>query len=93
MERRDWEGLLRALTYGITMTNQPMTKVHTAFDGAINRGALDSSPAEYLEAIETALASGLDLADAIGLEQTDADVRMFLEAVKERLARQLGARS
>ena len=92
MERDDWEGFLRVLTYGIGQTNEPMREIDTAFNGGINRGALGGSPEEYLDAIRSGLASNLDLADVIGLRHGDAVVREFLGAVEVRLVKEMAAR-
>jgi hypothetical protein len=91
MEREDWEGFLRVLTYGIGQTNDPMRELDTAFNGGINRRALGGSPEQYLDAIRSGLASDIDLADVIGLRHSNAVVRAFLAAVEERLVRQIEA--
>ncbi len=89
MERFDWEGLLRVMTYGLTTTRDATSMVDSAFKGAIDRPT-HGTPEEYLEAIQTALGTDLDLAEVIGLDlHTDASVREYLRVVEERLLRQL----
>lgn len=91
MDRSDWEGYLRVLTYGIGQTNDPMREIDTAFNGGINRRALGGSPEQYLDAIRSGLGSDLDLADVIGIRHRDAVVRAFLQAVEARLVREIEA--
>lgn len=90
MDKIQWAGFIRLMTYGLASNGaNPMNDVDDAFKGVINE-ATQPEKRTFLEAIRAGLASDLDLSAEIGLDwHTDAVIREYLQAVEERLAREL----
>ena len=87
-QRFNWEGHIRLMTYGMAGSASKQ-EVESAFRGAIDQP--DAPPAaDFLRAIQTALASKLDLSEAIGLDyHSDASIREYLKSVEAALLTRL----
>ena len=84
----NWQGHIRLMTYGMAGSAMKQ-EVDDAFRGAIDQS--DAPPAaDFLRAIQMALASDLDLSEAIGLNfHQDASIREYLKAVEAVLLERL----
>ena len=86
---KDWIFLLRALTYGIQQTPDPLQYVDRAIFEAVDAAALKSSPEQYLAAVRTGLASNEDLSVPLFQNKSDAVLRDFLRSVERKLVERL----
>jgi hypothetical protein len=87
MAEHDWKPAIRALTYPILFSTEPVDDIDRVV-AMLDRGHLPmTSRAEALEAITLALASGADLLTVAGALPTRSgdQLRRFLTGLRERL--------
>jgi len=82
------KGHVRALLYPVIFERDPTEGIDRALDAVVRSRALRSSPEDYLAAIDAALRSDEDLATLLPQPHSDAAVRRYLEALRNRLSDQ-----
>jgi hypothetical protein len=89
MPSQPWEGYIRALIYPVQFDADPRDGLDRVFESVIAPRALGAGPAEYLEAVRSALASETRLSELLPQDHDEATIRTYLAAVAERLEREM----
>lgn len=92
MTAQPWAPRIRALLYPIQFDPEPVEGIDRVLATVVDAHALGASPADYLEAIASALASDEDLGRLLPAQLSDATVRQFLREVERRIKLNLGLR-
>jgi hypothetical protein len=80
-----WQGNIRAMLYGVQFEKDPLNGIDRIMRRVVYGGALGCTPQQYLEAIETALASNVMLSELLPQDHPEATVRAFLSEIRNRL--------
>ena len=76
---------IRGLIYPVQFDADPHSGIDRVIEQVILRGALSSSPDEFIAAIDEALRSDTVLADLIPQTHAESTIRSYLLALRERL--------
>jgi hypothetical protein len=80
-----WEGLIRAVLYGVQFEKDPIDGIDHVMHQVVLGGALGATPKQYLESIQTALASKTSLADLLPQPHSEETVRRYLAELERRI--------
>ena len=82
---KNWRGLISALLYPVQFEQDYIEGLDRVLTMVVKGRALDASPAQYLEAVRTALKSPVRLAELIPQRQSEEQVRRYLTEARRRL--------
>lgn len=80
-----WAGHIRAVLYGIQFEKNPLDGVDWVMQQVVLAGALQSTPRQYLESIQTALASQRPLAELLPQPHSEETIRLYLTELEHRI--------
>lgn len=80
-----WARHIRAVLYGIQFDKNPLDGVDRIMEQVVLGGALQSTPRQYLESIQTALASQIPLAELLPQPHSEETIRRYLTELEHRI--------
>jgi hypothetical protein len=84
MPAEPWKGHIRAVLYGVQFDKDPLDGIDRVMQQVVLDGALGATPKQYLESIQTALASQASLADLLPQPHSEDTVRRYLAELERR---------
>jgi hypothetical protein len=80
-----WTGHIRAVLYGIQFERNPLDGIDRILEQVVRGGALGATPKQYLESIQSALASGRPLAELLPQGHSEETIRRYLTELAHRI--------
>ncbi len=80
-----WAGHIRAVLYGIQFEPDPLDGIDRILEQVVRGGALGATPMQYLESIQSALASGKPLAGLLPQPHSEETIRRYLRELANRI--------